>query len=116
MMTAMDQGAQPLRKLAVIEVGSARIEVDPKLAAAAGFTVFEDGATRNNQHYNYLRLCQALSEGHEGERAVLRAIAIGEEEQRARRASDEQVKVANLHAQAASDNLRAAVIAAKRSA
>jgi hypothetical protein len=109
-MTTMEQGAQTPRETAVIEVGSTRIEVDEKLAVAAGWLVGADGRAREDKLYHYLRLAQALSEGHRGEAAVLRSIALGEEERRAKRASEDLTKAAQLNAKAAEDNLRAALI------
>ena len=103
--------------MARIEIGSVVIEVECGLASHAGWMVLGDGSTRDESGYAYARLAQALSEyngsvdlSKVGQRALLRAIAIGEERSFASRQSSAMKEAAMITLQAAQVGLQTARI------
>jgi hypothetical protein len=67
-----------------ITIGDETVESsDRRLWSEAGFVVCEhDGSAVDQNPYAYRRLARALSEGHSRSHALMRAVAIGEEEAR----------------------------------
>ena len=75
-----------LKQIFTFKIGSDQIQCDDvRLWDEAGFTLYKDGIAKDNTPYAYRRLARAISEGHTGPRALMRCVALGEEEARLNR-------------------------------